>query len=98
LTLSVLTLVLPSAILADLNQTATLSTPDQTNLNLETGTVSGSGGDILFTSSGGITPQGVATAVNALPTTLAGFTGVSSLVVQLYPGYSSATIPAATLA
>ncbi len=98
LTILVLALILPTAILADLNQTATLSTPGQTNLNLETGAVSGSGGDIMFTSSGGIAPQGAATAVNALLTTVAGFTGVSPLVVQLYSGYSSATIPAATLA
>ena len=60
-----LILAFPAALFADLNQTTVLSTSGQTNLNLETGAVSSSGGDIQF-SSAGITPQGTATAVNDL--------------------------------
>jgi uncharacterized protein (TIGR03437 family) len=97
LAIPVLAFVFPAAIFADLNQTTTLSTSNSTNLNLDTGAVSNSGGDIQFSASG-MTPQGKATAVNSLLTTAAGFAGVSQLVVQLYPGYSAATIPSATLA
>ena len=91
-----LTLLFPLVALADLNQTTTLSTSGTTNLNLDTGATSSSGGDIQF-SAAGITPQGSAKAVNIGIQTAAGFTTVSQLVVQLYPGYSTATISTATL-
>src|SRR5206468_80181 len=48
-------------------------------------------------SSGGIAPQGTATLLNQGIETDSGFQGTSQLVVQLYPGYSSATIPIASL-
>ncbi len=101
-TLSVRTIVLailacafPIAVRADLNQTSTLSTGN--TLNLDTGAVVSSGGNILFNSSG-ITPQGGATAVNATTTQLAStFAGISQLVVSVWPGYSTSTISTATL-
>lgn len=81
--------------LADANGTAVLKSGD--TLNLDTGAIATSGGDILWNASG-ITPQGNATAVNMQPfTTEAAFTGLTSLVVSLWPGYSKATIPASTV-
>jgi uncharacterized protein (TIGR03437 family) len=96
LTIPVLAFLFPATILADLSQTVTLSTSSQSNLSLDTGAVTSSGGDIQFSASG-ITPQGSATAVNALPRDASGFADLSLLLVELFPGYSSATIPAATL-
>ena len=96
LAIPVLAFLFPSTILADLSQTVTLSTSSQSNLNLETGAVTSSGGDIQFSASG-ITPQGSATAVNAVPRDASGFADLSLLLVEVFPGYSSATIPAATL-
>ena len=55
--------IFPATILADLSQTTTLSISSPTNLNLDTGATTNSGGDIQFSSSG-MTPQGTATAVN----------------------------------
>jgi uncharacterized protein (TIGR03437 family) len=88
----------PLIAFADLTQTVTLSTSGQTNLNLDTGAASTSGGDIQWSASG-ITPQGSATAVNQtiffLPSS---FASQTEILVQLYPGYSKALIPASTLA
>src|SRR5579871_5572463 len=97
LILPFLTIAFPAALLADLNQTTTLSTSGQSNLNLDTGALGSSGGDIQF-SSAGMTPQGAATAVNIYTSwPLAQFNTISSLVVELLPGYSASTIPTATL-
>jgi len=96
LIIPVLAFIFPSIALADLSQATTLSTSSPTNLNLDTGATSNSGGDIQFGSSG-ITPQGAATATNRGFVGASGFAGLSQLLVQLWPGYSSATIPAATL-
>jgi uncharacterized protein (TIGR03437 family) len=92
-----LILAFPAALFADLNQTTVLSTSGQSNLNLETGAVSSAGGDIQF-SSAGMTPQGTATAINIYDSwPLAQFNTISVLVVELLPGYSTSTIPTATL-
>ncbi len=88
--------VFPAAALADLTQTATLSTSGPTNLSLDTGATSSSGGDIQFSASG-ITPLGAAKAINIGIQTAPGFAGITQLVVELYPGYSTATITTATL-
>jgi uncharacterized protein (TIGR03437 family) len=89
--------VFPLTAFADLTQTVTLSLSGQTSLNLDTGALSGTGGDIQF-STAGITPQGKAMAVNGLPfQTAAGFAGTVLTTVQFYPGYSTAAIPLATL-
>ena len=97
LIVAVLAFVFPATVLADLNQTTTLSTSNPTNLNLDTGTTSSSGGDIQFSSSG-ITPQGNATAVNAfLFATTSKLTSVTELEVSLYPGYAKTEIPSSIL-
>ena len=93
----VLALIVPAIALADLSQTATLSISSATNLNLDTGAASNSGGDIQFGSSG-ITPQGHATAVNVGLKSATDLSSISMLVVELWPGYSTATISSATLA
>jgi uncharacterized protein (TIGR03437 family) len=95
--LPVLAFILPVAALADLSQTATLSISSPTNLNFDTGATSSSGGDIQFSASG-ITPQGKATAVNAGLKSATDLASVSMLVVELWPGYSTASISSATLA
>jgi uncharacterized protein (TIGR03437 family) len=94
--MAILAIVLPATALADLTQTVTLSTAGSTNLDLDTGATSSSGGDIQLGTSG-ITPQGAAKAINNGIQTMVGFAGLSQLVVQLYPGYSTATITTATL-
>ncbi|MGB6943170.1 MAG: hypothetical protein WBE37_12285 [Bryobacteraceae bacterium] len=94
---SLLAFIFPAIALADLSQTATLSISSPTNLSLDTGATSNSGGDIQFSSSG-ITPQGHATAVNAGLKSATDLSSVSMLVVELWPGYSTATISSATLA
>ncbi|HEY4359872.1 MAG TPA: hypothetical protein VGN17_02835 [Bryobacteraceae bacterium] len=77
--------------LADLTQTTTLQA--NTSLNLETGvTASGSGGDILWSGTT-MTPQGKATA--AFYTggwTTSNFGTISSILIQLLPGYSPSAI------
>ncbi len=93
----VLAFIIPAIALADLSQTATLSISSPTNLNLDTGAASNSGGDIQFGSSG-ITPQGHATAVNVGLKSATDLSSISMLVVELWPGYSTATISSATLA
>src|ERR1700733_9770139 len=92
----VLAFIFSATALADLSQTTSLSTSSPTNLNLDTGATSSSGGDIQFSSSG-ITPQGAATASNRGLQQASGFASLSQLLVQLWPGYSSAAIPTATL-
>ena len=92
----VLAFIFSATALADLSQTTSLSISSPTNLDLDTGATSNSGGDIQFSSSG-ITPQGAATASNRGLEAANGFADLSQLVVQLWPGYSAATIPTATL-
>jgi uncharacterized protein (TIGR03437 family) len=92
----VLAFIFPAIALADLSQTITLSNSSPTNLNLGTGATSNSGGDIQFSSSG-MTPQGAATAANRGFEDASGFASLSQPVVALWPGYSTATIPTATL-
>src|ERR1700722_8616301 len=96
LMIPVLAFIFPAIALADLSQTTALSTSSPTNLNLDTGATSNSGGDIQFSSSG-ITPQGAATESNRGLQQASGFASLSQLLVQLWPGYSSAAIPTATL-
>ena len=97
LAISLLAFVFPATVFADLNQTATLSTSNTTNLNLDTGAVSSSGGDIQFSASG-ITPQGTATVRNIYSNwPLSQFGTISVIVVETLPGYATATIPTATL-
>jgi uncharacterized protein (TIGR03437 family) len=95
LAILVLAFAFPAAVLADLNQTSTLSLGN--TLNLDTGAVANSGGDIQFSASG-ITPQGSAKTVNfPLPQSADGFAILSLLEVSLWSGYSTATIPISTL-
>jgi len=90
-----LALVFPLVLRADLNQTNVLTAGN--TINLDTGVVGTSGGDIQWTSSG-ITPQGSATAVNIYSSwPLAQFDTISIILVSLVPGYSNATIPTAQL-
>ena len=96
LIIPVLAFIFPAIALADLSQTTTLSTSSPTNLNLDTGGTSNSGGDIQFSSSG-MTPQGAATAVNVGLKSATNLSSISMLVVELWPGYSTATISSATL-
>ena len=88
---AVMALGFPTAALADLTQTTTLQA--NTSLNLETGvTATGSGGDILWDGSA-MTPQGKATAAyynNGWTTST--FPTISSILIQLLPGYSQAAI------
>ncbi len=90
-----LALLIPAALLADVTQTFTLTT-STANLNLDTGTTATSGGDIQF-SAAGIAPVGSAKLINIGFCTTASFNEFSQLVVQLYPGYSTAPISLATL-
>jgi len=92
----VLALIVPVIALADLSQTTTLSISSPTNLNLDSGATSNSGGDIQFSSSG-MTPQGHATAVNIGLKSATDLSSISMLVVEVWPGYSTATISSATL-
>ena len=61
LAIPILAFAFPVAVRADLNQTNVLAASDA--INLDTGVVGTSGGDIQWTSSG-ITPQGSATALH----------------------------------
>ncbi|MGP0070753.1 MAG: hypothetical protein ACLPWF_02305 [Bryobacteraceae bacterium] len=92
----VLAFIFPAAALADLSQTTTLSISSPTNLNLDTGATSNSGGDVQFSSSG-MTPQGSAKAVNVGLKSATDLSSVSLLVVEFWPGYSTVTISSATL-
>ncbi|HEY1159743.1 MAG TPA: hypothetical protein VGE83_03885, partial [Terracidiphilus sp.] len=94
--LPALAFILPATALADITQTVTLSTASPTNLNLDTGAAANSSGDFQF-SSAGIAPLGAATTLNVGIQTAAGFAATSQLVVELYPGYSTATIATAAL-
>ncbi len=88
-------LFFPAILLADLNQTNLLTAGN--TINLETGVVGTSGGDIQWTASG-ITPQGTATAIHLYSNwPLAQFGTISVLVVSGLPGYSNATIPPSKL-
>jgi uncharacterized protein (TIGR03437 family) len=89
-TIAILALALPAGALANISGTATLSV--NTALNLDTGTTSSSGGDVLWTTA--MTPQGKATAYN-----IPGSQGVSfynnvtqSILAAFGPLYSSAQI------
>ncbi len=93
LIISLIVIICPAIALADLTQTTTLSISNSTNLNLDTGATASSGGDIQYSASG-ITPQGNATAVNAMIfATTAKLNSLIELEVSLYPGYSKAEIP-----
>jgi len=96
LAIPILALAAPLAVRADLNQTNLLTAG--TTINLDTGAVGSSGGDIQWTSNG-ITPQGSATAYNIYPSwPLAQFDSISILVVSgLIQDYSNATIPTSQL-
>ncbi len=88
-------LFFPATLMADLNQTNLLTAGN--TIDLETGVVSGSGGDIQWTASG-ITPQGKATALNIYTNwPIAQFGTISVFLVSLVPGYSNATIPPSKL-
>ena len=91
-----LAFILPATALADLTQTVTLSSSNPTNLGLDTGAASNSGGDIQF-SANGIAPLGSATVNNVGYKSSADFADISQLIVELYPGYSTSTISIATL-
>lgn len=88
---AVLALGCPILALADLTQTTTLQA--NTSLNLETGvTTAGSGGDILWSGST-MTPQGKATGAFIYSDwPIAQFGTISSILVQLAPGYSQSPI------
>ena len=93
--LAVLVAGFPVAVLADLNQTTTLTA--NTSLNLDTGATANSGGDILWTGSA-IAPQGNATAVVIYTSwPVAFFNTISSILVSLFPGYSKNPIPSSNL-
>jgi uncharacterized protein (TIGR03437 family) len=95
LIIPVLAIVFPATVFADLNQTNVLTAG--TTINLDTGVVGTSGGDIQWTPSG-ITPQGRATALHIYSNwPLAQFGTISIILVSALPGYSSATIPASNL-
>ncbi len=92
--LAVLAFALPVTAWANLNGTPTL--PANTALSLDTGTTSSSGGDILW-SGASMTPQGKATATNFGALGAAGFGILTQSTLSVFPGYSSAAIPASTL-
>jgi uncharacterized protein (TIGR03437 family) len=95
LAIPILAFAFPVAVRADLNQTNVLTAGD--TINLDTGVVGTSGGDIQWTSSG-ITPQGNATALHIYSGwPLAYFDTISIILVSGLPGYSKATIPSAQL-
>jgi uncharacterized protein (TIGR03437 family) len=92
---TVLALSFPIAALANLTQTNTL--PANTALNLDTGATAATGGDILWDGST-IAPQGIATAVVIYKDWPASAFGtITSILVQVFPGYSKSVIPAASL-
>jgi uncharacterized protein (TIGR03437 family) len=88
-------LALSTAALADLSETTILQT-NQT-LNMDTGAVAGSGGDILWDGSA-ITPQGSAKERNIGTLGLTNFTGLApSYFTPLAAAATSAPIPPAKL-
>src|SRR5579863_978485 len=100
-TITILVLAFPVAALANLTGTPTLSSGQI--LNLDTGTVVASGGDILWNGST-ITPQGSATAISATSFGLSGASEFNSLVSAgptALTGFTSlltsAPIPASSL-
>lgn len=87
----------PVIAFADLTQTSTLSLSGQTNINFDTGALGNSGGDLQYSSTG-LTPQGSATALNAMIyATAAKLNDLTLLEVSLYPGYSKAELPSTIL-
>lgn len=96
LAIPILAFAFPLAVRADLNQTNVLMAGN--TLNLDTGEVGTSGGDIQWTSAG-ITPQGNATAFNIYDNwPLAQFDTISIILVSALSGsYSKAAIPPAKL-
>ena len=96
LVIPILAFAFPIAVRADLNQTNVLTTGD--TINLDTGVVGTSGGDIQWTSSG-ITPQGNATALHIYSGwPLEFFDTISIILISgLQQNYSKATIPPAQL-
>jgi uncharacterized protein (TIGR03437 family) len=96
LAIAILAFAFPIAVRADLNQTNVLTSG--TTINLDTGAVGTSGGDIQWTASG-ITPQGNATALHIYSGwPLAQFDTISIILISaLQSSYSKATIPPAQL-
>src|ERR1700730_12018020 len=95
LAIPILAFAFPLAVRADLNQTNVLTAGN--TINLDTGVVGTSGGDIQWTSSG-ITPQGSATALHIYSGwPIAQFGTISIILVSALPGYSNATIPPSKL-
>ena len=92
---TVLAFSFPIAALANLTQTNIL--PASTALNLDTGATAAAGGDIFWNGST-IAPQGTATAVVIYSNWPASAFGtISSILVELIPGYSKSVIPAPSL-
>src|SRR5579864_332100 len=96
LAIPILAFAFPVAVRADLNQTNVLTAGD--TINLDTGVVGTSGGDIQWTSSG-ITPQGNATLPHIYSGwPLAYFDTISIILISgLQQSYSKGTIPPAQL-
>src|SRR5437588_7888928 len=95
LAIAILAVASPMAVRADLNQTNVLTSGN--TINLDTGAVGTSGGDIQWTASG-ITPQGNATALHIYSGwPLQFFDTISIILVSGLKGYSNATIPPAQL-
>jgi uncharacterized protein (TIGR03437 family) len=95
LAIAILAFAFPIAVRADINQTNVLTSGN--TINLDTGAVGTSGGDIQWTASG-ITPQGNATALHIYSGwPLAQFDTISIILISVLPGYSKATIPPAQL-
>ncbi len=84
-TIAVLALTFPAAVFADVTGTPTLSATTS-NLNLDTGATSTSGGDISWNGTSVITPVGSARSVDIASTPLAGTfsgsSGYTSLVAE----------------
>ncbi|HEY6341161.1 MAG TPA: hypothetical protein VIY49_06680 [Bryobacteraceae bacterium] len=91
-----LTFLLPITALADLTQTVTLTASSTPNLNLDTGATASTGGDIQFSSTG-IAPVGSAKMVNVGAQTASGFSILTLILLEVWPGYSTAPITLATL-
>jgi uncharacterized protein (TIGR03437 family) len=92
-TIAILMLGLPVAALADLSGTQTLNAGQ--TLNLDTGTVGTSGGDIVWND--GITFGGLATGINLGALGAQGFGALSQQTLSLFGAFDSFPIPASSL-
>lgn len=92
----ILALLLPAAMLADLSQSPVLPSGD--TLNLDTGAIATSGGDIKFTGTS-ITLVGSATAFNFGAVGVAGFALYNEqTLAEVGPAYSATPISGSSLA